>query len=72
MIKGKDEEQKRKVCLVENLCKKVATEKRVVGQDRVSAGLRTGILAEEDVGKIHRTIQRYEVRRRKRWLKTEW
>lgn len=32
--------------------------------------MRTGIPTEEDLGKIHRTIQRYEVRRRKRWLKT--
>ncbi|XP_035994688.1 uncharacterized protein LOC118563661 [Fundulus heteroclitus] len=70
LIKCKSEEQKNKSMQIDNICKKVVSEKIIVGENRVSRGVITGIPLEEDLEKLKRNIYGGEVRRLKRLLKT--
>ena len=41
---------------IENICKKVVTERRVLGENKVSRGVITGIPIYEDLEKIYLSI----------------
>ena len=54
----------------ETISKNVVTERRVLGENKVSRGVIIGIPIDEDLEKIKRSIQGGEVRRLKRLLRT--
>ncbi|XP_035985059.1 uncharacterized protein LOC118558667 [Fundulus heteroclitus] len=66
----KTEEQKNKAWEVESVCKKIISERKIVGDSKVTRGVITGIPVEEDLDKLKRSINGGEVSRIKRLMRT--
>lgn len=70
LIICKTEEQKNKALKIDNMCKKIVNERKILGERKMKQGVITGIPIEEDLEKLSRSISGGEVSRIKRLQKT--
>lgn len=70
LIICKTEEQKNKALKIESVCKKMVSERKTLGESRVTRGVITGIPVDEDLEKLKRSIFGGQVSEAKRLLRT--
>lgn len=70
LIVVKTEEQKNKVLNAESICRKTVGDKRILGDNKVTRGVITGIPVGEDLERLKRCINGGEVSKVQRLLKT--
>lgn len=70
LIICKTEEQKNKALKIESVCKKMVSERKTLGESRVTRGVITGIPVDEDLEKLKRSIFGGQVSVAKRLLRT--
>ncbi|XP_013859124.1 uncharacterized protein LOC106514416, partial [Austrofundulus limnaeus] len=61
LIIVKSEEQKNKILQIDNICKKSVREKKIIGENKITKGVITGIPINEDLEKLKRNVYDTEI-----------